>query len=257
MKRKTNKKGFTLVEVIIAMSVFAIISTGFIMAAQYAYKAQVKAKKRLSQSNEQTTNLEDYRGVIDPTYAGLHDEAGISDLGVTRIGSASGKWIMTYDFGTATIVNDKMYGYHSTANAFDDTFQLTYFSPADQISLDEGEYWITIINHSPNADDVCPFQARVNDNCQLFNNEKEVFASKTSMPGRLIPGGDYKLSFGVKDLDGIYENDVDIFVYDPLDLTSDTATTVIYNLNSTVWDPDGDHYITIGWDAVSNAFVPE
>lgn len=252
MKRKANKKGFTLVEVIIAMSVFAVISTGFIMSASYAYKAQIKARRRLTTSNNQTTNLEDYRGVVDPTYAGMYDAKGITDLGVQRIGSETGKWVMTYDFGPkGTLVNDKMYGYYSTPDMNDDVFQLTYFSPADTVALDAGEYWVTLINNSDDVAKDLPCMITCSDGCVLFNNEKEVFAGKTSMPGRILAGGGFKMSFGVKDVSGTYGPGADIIIKEPIG--GGGIITSITDLNAK--DADGDHHITISYNKDTNSFV--
>lgn len=259
MKRKTNKKGFTLVEVIIAMSVFAIISTGFVMAASYAYKAQTKAKKRLTISNEQTTNLEDYRGVIDPTYAGTYDEAGISDLGVQRIGSDTGKWIMTYKFDNGTVItNNRMRGFSSTPAVDDKVFQLTYFSPNDRVSLDSGEYWVTIYNVSPDVATTLPMLVKCDGTYNLFNNEKKIFPGRTTMPSRIIPGDNYQISFGVKDTRGAYYNTGKcVSIYDSIDAElNGSASLPIYqiDLSDAQWS---DHHVYINYDSGSFEVVPE
>lgn len=252
MKSKANKKGMTLVEVIIAMSVFAIISTGFIMAAKYAYTAQVKAKKRLTHSNTQTTNLEDYRGVVDPSYGGTYDEEGITDLGVQRMGASTNRWTMTYDFGVgAKIVNDRVYGYYSTPDRDDKTYQLAYFSPCDVVALEPGEYWITINNISANVSDNLPLRVVCDSDYVLFTNEKGIFPARTSMPDKIIAGGGFKLSFGLKDLTYSYrDNGSVIEIYDPTDLSGTGGP--IYTINPAAID-DSSHRIEIDYDVANPA----
>lgn len=138
---KTNKKGMTLVECIIAMAVFAVATTGFTMAAAACMKAQAKTTRRMTTTNSQTTNLEHFSTfshVLDPEYANVKPmEDGLN------------KFKMTFDFGSVKVENDHVYGYSSKLDpdSPDGVFELSFFSAADQVSLDSHEYWITLYNY--------------------------------------------------------------------------------------------------------------
>lgn len=243
MNKNMNKKGMTLVEVIVAMSVFAVIFTGFVMSAKYAYGAQVKAKKRLSQSNTQTMNLEDYRGIVDPTYKGTYGTSGDTDLGVKSMADGDNRWTMTYNFGgSAVITNDRVYGYYATPDMDDEVFELAYFSPSDVVALEPGEYWITITNVSNND---LPMAVVCGSGFQLFNNEKKVFPAKTSMPERIIPKDGYKISFGVKDMSYEYRNTGGaVQITNPMaEYTGGGA--VLVTINPSDVDDNETHYVEV------------
>lgn len=140
---KNNKHGMTLVECIIAMAVFAVASTGFIMTATACYRSQVKAKKRMDTANTQTTNLEhfsNYSQVVDP-------EA----LNVEPMSAGSNRWAITFPFSSASggpVTNTRVHGYYSVANPDDPVFDLSFFSPIEQVDLSTDEYWVTFTNVS-------------------------------------------------------------------------------------------------------------
>lgn len=191
MKNNANKKGMTLVEVIIAMAVFASITTGFTMAASYCVKAQAKAKTRLTETNEQTTKLENYSGVID------YDVADVDQLE-----TGANKWTMTYEFPNAgdsgyTITNDKLHGY--TSKSSDEVLKLGFFSAIDRINLNAGEYWITIYNWS--SDDKL-WDISCSSNFAFFDNEGDLTMPLNALntQGVMASGGAVK--FGIKDLGG-------------------------------------------------------
>jgi len=187
MKNKMNKKGMTLVEVIVAMAIFGVITTGFMMSASYSLKAQAKAKIRLSETNEQTTNLEDYQGVVD-----------FAAADVAQLETGSNKWSMVYEFPTGdTITNDNLHGYTSKSN--DEVLKLGFFSADDKLDLAAGEYWVTLFNYS--SDDMI-----VNITCSpgfvFFDNEKHIANSIDTLSGLGIVKDGGAVKFGIKDLGG-------------------------------------------------------
>lgn len=176
----------TLVEVLIAMGIFAVITTGFCMSASYALKAQAKAKKRLTETNNQTTNLEHYSGVID------FDAAKVRQLD-----GGTNQWTMIYDFPSATLVNDKLHGYTSVTD--DPVFQLGFFSAIDRINLASNEYWFTVYNYGSeqqNWDISCA------SGFVFFDNEGKTAASPQELPTHLVAGDGYALKFGIRNVSG-------------------------------------------------------
>ena len=190
---KTNKKGMTLVECIIAMAVFAVATTGFTMAATACMKAQAKTGRRMTATNTQTTNLEhfsSYSRVLDPEYSN-----------VRAMNSGVNKYKMTFNFGSIEVENDNVYGYKSVLDhdSPDGVFELSFFSAAEQIDLGEGEYWITLYNNSSSQhtlDISCavPGDSQV---FEFFNNEHDN-AVQQALPRHIwAPNGGY-MKFGLK-----------------------------------------------------------
>jgi len=190
---KTNKKGMTLVECIIAMAVFAIATTGFTMVATTCMKAQAKASRRMTATNNQTTNLEhfsSYSKVLDPEYCN-----------VKPMSTGINKFKMTFDFGTVKVENDDIYGYRSVLDPSspDGVFELSFFSAAEQVDLAEGEYWITLYNNSSSQhtwDINCavPGDSQV---FEFFNNEHDN-SIQQALPRHIwAPNGGY-MKFGFK-----------------------------------------------------------
>lgn len=185
---KINKKGMTLVECIIAMAVFSIATTGFVMAASVCMRSQAKAGTRMTKTNTQTTNLEHFSTfahVLDPSYSNVRPMA-----------SGTNQFQMTFQFPTDTVVNDKIYGYYSTLEDEDEdgVFELSFFSAADQVTLGEGEYWVTLYNYDgaqQTLDITCP------DDFSFFDNEKNDTAQQTLPRHIWAPEGGY-MKFGIK-----------------------------------------------------------
>lgn len=184
MKKNKNKKGFTLVEVIVAVAVFGIITTGFITAARYCYTAQTHANRDLKETNQQATNLEhfsNYNTVIDP-----------GEYNLEFMESGTNKWTISYPFATKTVKNDKVYGYISQTT--DETFQMGYFSPIERVNLESGEYWINIYNIGSAQ---VNWYLQASSGFQFFNNQKDVTVPPTSTGQRIWePGAVRKI--GVK-----------------------------------------------------------
>lgn len=189
---KNNRKGMTLAEVIIAMGVFAVATTGFIMTATACYKAQTKTQNRMENSNTQTTNLEhfsNYNQVVDP-----------EDLNVEPMSGGSNRWVMTFPFtGGGSVVNNKVYGYYSVADPDDPVYDLSFFSPIEQVPLDEGEYWINLFN---NTSSDAWLQISIIDSTQFefFDNEK--VSKGSDLPERLWGANGGCRRFGVRSLGG-------------------------------------------------------
>lgn len=189
MKRfNKNKRGVTLVEVIVAMAIFSIMATTFIMTVDYCLQFNKKAMYRLRESNKQATDLENFSGVVD--YASAD---------VAPINRGSNKYAFTFDFSTGdTIVNNKNSGYVSKSTGISDSgLAMRYFSPIEQLDLDVDEYWVTMTNFD-DTDQVWTITA--GPNVVFFNNEKEMISSTTLNPAVLAEGG--KCTFGVKLMPG-------------------------------------------------------
>lgn len=183
-----NKKGMTLVECIVAMGVFAVATTGFVMAASVSMRSQAKSASRMTKTNTQSTNLEhfsSYSHVLDPEYSN-----------VRPMSSGTNQWQMTYKFKNATIVNDNIYGYIAKLDPDDreGVFDLSFFSSADQLTLGDGEYWVTLYNFDGNQhtwDITCPPEF------SFFDNEKDDTAQQTLPRHIWAPSGGY-MKFGIK-----------------------------------------------------------
>lgn len=189
----TNKKGMTLVECIIAMAVFAVATTGFTMAATACMKAQAKTGRRMTATNTQTTNLEHFSTfsqVLDPEYSNVKPmEAGVN------------RFKMTFAFPSVTIENDHVYGYSSKLDedSPDGVFELSFFSAADQVPLEDNEYWITLYNYSGSQqtwDISCAIPGDSQD-FEFFDNEKKNTVQQTLPRHIWAPNGGY-MKFGIR-----------------------------------------------------------
>lgn len=212
---KSNKKGMTLVECIIAMAVFAIATTGFTMSATAAMRAQAKAHNRNKIANEQNTDLEhfsNYSQVVD-----------LNELNVTPMdpSDAMGKnmYQIKYDFNGIEVVNNKVHGYRAAVDEKDSVYELSFFSPIDQVMLEPNEYWITLYNCTPEDrtwDITCD-----GDGIEFFDNEKRSLGN--TLPRHIWGGnGEYK-RFGVRLTDPL--KPLEIVINDPI--THETSNVTV------------------------------
>ncbi|ADU22874.1 type IV pilus modification PilV family protein [Ruminococcus albus] len=186
---KTNKKGMTLVECIIAMGVFAVATTGFVMAASASMRSQAKSASRMTKTNSQSTNLEhfsSYASVLDPEYSN-----------VRPMTNGTNQWRISFPFTSATVVNDHVFGYNAKLDNTDPdgVFDLSFFSSAEQLSLEENEYWVTLYNYDTVQHE---WTAELNSTDFTFFNNAHVDNGQQSTPSHLwAPNGGY-MKFGVK-----------------------------------------------------------
>lgn len=183
---KKNNKGMTLVECIIAMAVFAVATTGFTMAATSCIRAQIKSHARNRIANEQTTNLEhfsNYSKVIDPT--------------LLNVKEMPEKYGVSFDFGTVKVVNKDVYGYTALADPEDKTYQLSFISPIERVTVLPGEWWITIYNADPTDKS---FDIYAQSGFRLFNNEKDD-AGEESLD-RIYPANGGMRKIGIRNISG-------------------------------------------------------
>lgn len=183
---KKNNKGMTLVECIIAMAVFAVATTGFTMAATGCIRAQIKSHARNRIANEQTTNLEhfsNYSKVIDPT--------------LLNVKEMPEKYGVSFDFGTVKVVNKDVYGYTALADPEDKTYQLSFISPIERVTVLPGEWWITIYNADPTDKS---FDIYAQSGFRLFNNEKDD-AGEESLD-RIYPANGGMRKIGIRNISG-------------------------------------------------------
>lgn len=180
---RKNKRGVTLVEVIVAMAIFSVMTTTFVMTVNYCIRSNKLARLRLTESNKQTTDLENYSGVVD-----------FAAADVDQMSAGTNKYTFTFDFATGdSIVNDKNYGYVSkSADISDSPLQMRYFTSIEKTDLEADEYWITMYNFA-SSDQVWTITAGTD--VLFFNNEKDMISS-TITPGMLANGSVCK--FGVK-----------------------------------------------------------
>lgn len=185
---KTNKKGMTLVECIIAMAVFAIATTGFTMAATACMRAQAKSNRRMTKTNVQSTNLEHFSTfskVLDPGFSNVRPmEQGVN------------QWQMTFNFGSDVIVNKNVYGYLAKLDSTDPdgVYDLSFFNSAEQVSLGEGEYWVTLYNKSSEQH---TWYVSCAEGFTFFDNETNP-TGQDELPKHIwAPDGGY-FKFGVK-----------------------------------------------------------
>lgn len=210
---KMNKHGMTLVECIIAMGVFAVATTGFIMTATACYKAQTKAKSRMENANTQTTNLEhfsNYSEIVDP-------EA----LNVEAMNGGANRWVITFPFSSASggpVTNTHVHGYYSVADPTDPAYDLSFFSPIEQVDLTTDEYWVSLTNISGSDG---WFELRVEDATKYEFFDVEKAPKGTELPEHIwgANGGCYR--FGIKNIAGNISNAV-LVVHD-VNIDSDIA----------------------------------
>lgn len=198
------KRGVTLVEVIVAMAIFTIMATTFIMTVSFCLQFHKQSLYRLRESNKQATDLENFSGVVD-----------YESADVAPINRGSNKYAFTFDFSTGdTIVNNKNSGYVSKSTSISQSgLAMRYFSPIEQLDLDVDEYWVTISNFD-DLDQLLTITA--GSNVIFFNNEKEIISATTLNAAVLAEGG--KCSFGVKLMPGASINNafsVNVLVDDP------------------------------------------
>ncbi|SFC45637.1 type IV pilus modification PilV family protein [Ruminococcus albus] len=187
---KFNKKGMTLVECIIAMAVFAVATTGFTMVATACMKAQAKTGARMTKTNTQSTNLEHfstYAKVLDPGYTN-----------VSPMYAGTNQFQMTFNFEKAgiTVQNKNVYGYYAKLEDTDkdSVFDLSFFTPANQVQLSDGEYWVTLYNYDSEQH---TWDITCNSDFAFFDNEKNTTQQQTLPRHIWAPNGGY-YKFGIK-----------------------------------------------------------
>lgn len=245
--KNANAKGMTLVEIIVAMAVFSVITSGFCLATKYCMDAQVRAFDRLTQTNQQTTNLETYAGATDKNASnvqGLNDPAHgvIDNRYVIKYTFYQHDDVSDTDIAKYTFENKNMYGYQSVYTDEDQVLKLGFFSAENTVKLDTNEYWITVTNLSQetNVFDV----SGSSDDFTFFNIEHQYYTDLTSIPSRVKANGeDYRFGVHVEmpaDLDSsvvIKPHEVD----DEGNFSED-GTDHTLGLQGD-WDADGDHFI--------------
>jgi prepilin-type N-terminal cleavage/methylation domain-containing protein len=201
---KSNKKGMTLVECIIAMAVFAVATTGFTMVATTCMKAQARTVKRMTTTNNQTTNLEHFSTfsqVLDPEYTN-----------VKPMENGTNRFKMTFAFPALTVENDHVYGYTAKLDeeSQDGVFELSFFSAADQVTLDANEYWITLYNYGTEQRtwDISCAIAGDSQQFEFFDNEKNNTVQQTLPRHIWAPNGGY-MKFGIRPREGCSADGID------------------------------------------------
>jgi prepilin-type N-terminal cleavage/methylation domain-containing protein len=223
---KTNKKGMTLVECIVAMAVFAIATTGFTMAATACMRAQAKSHKRMTKTNVQSTNLEHFSTnahVLDPEYSNIKPMT-----------TGANQFKITFPFKTSTVENKNVYGYYAKLDSNDKegVYQLSFLSAVDQIKLTEGEYWVTLYNCTSDGQE---FTVSCDEDYTFFDNEHNI-SYDTSLPGHLWSADGGYRKFGVKNLKGTGAK-ITITRRGTANPENDTDTTTI-TIDSS-WMPNG------------------
>ena len=144
--KKSNLKGMTLVEVIIAMCILGAIAGMFVTVAVAAKKKNAETYVRGNEMYQQAAAAESFSTKKD---------YGI-DVKVSKLLSNGTKnnFDIQADFGSITL-NAKAFGFMAYRNGEDkrDTnYQLRFFRSEDaDIAAPnpaDGEYWITVFNHS-------------------------------------------------------------------------------------------------------------
>ncbi len=170
------------------MAVFGIVTTGFVTAATYCYRAQTKANRNLKETNQQTTNLEhfsNYSSVIDP-----------GEYNLEFMETGTNLWTMVYNFPGYDIKNDKVSGYISQTS--DEVFQLGFFSPIERVSLDANEYWINMNNVSTSQ---TAWYFTTVSGFVFFNNQKDQLNPPSQTESRIFDTGAVK-KIGIRDVSG-------------------------------------------------------
>lgn len=144
--KKYNKKGMTLVEVIVAMTILGIMSALFVSVAVAAKKQNKDNAKRSAEMYEQAAAAENY----DPT-----KEYSTEDIKVSKFLSTgtSNTFTIRAEFEGYDLKTD-VYGYK--VNRMDEDtksegYRLRFFKSqnADIVpTLEPGEYWVKVINES-------------------------------------------------------------------------------------------------------------
>lgn len=164
--KKANKKGMTLVEVIVAMALLGIISGMLCSAYVYSNNARVATYNRVTEENAQATDIEQFnykQGAVD------YSTANLSEM----ISGATNEYEMTFDFGAGTAITNTSYGFSSTSTELSESgFDLKFFTPTlNIIDLSTGEYWISIDSDSASVSDELEITA-VDSNAFLFDAGK-------------------------------------------------------------------------------------
>lgn len=227
---KKNNKGMTLVECIIAMAVFAVATTGFTMAATSCIRAQIKSHARNRIANEQTTNLEhfsNYSKVIDPT--------------LLNVKEMPEKYGVSFDFGTIKVVNKDVYGYTALADPEDKTYQLSFISPIERVTVLPGEWWITIYNADPTDKS---FDIYAQSGFILFNNEKEDASDKSLE--RIYPANGGMRKIGIRNISG--DNSSALVICDHNDPTNSRQTINLVDYATEKNAEDTAGYVSIYYE---------
>ena len=147
--KNTNKKGMTLVEVIISMCILAAIAGMFVTVAVAAKKKNTDTYLRSNEMYEQAAAAEAFDTSKDYGAGSSH----IKKL-LTGGASSTNEYKLTADFGTLKL-EPKTYGYvaeRRNKDKNDTNYQLRFFrSENAEIATPnpaEGEYWVKVYNHS-------------------------------------------------------------------------------------------------------------
>lgn len=146
MKLKKNKKGVTLVEIIVAMTLLGIMSSMFVTAAVYASRANKENYFRAREMYTQANDAEKFNK--DKNYEA--DEIKVNKN--IASGKATNEFDLQADFGPI-VWDTTAYGYKSKINGIDKNggYQLKFFEGQDvsvQPNPTKGIYWVKFYNDS-------------------------------------------------------------------------------------------------------------
>lgn len=189
--KKCNKKGMTLVEVIISMAILGAIAGMFVTIAVAAknqnkdnYQRQREMYSQAAAAESFDTNVTNYG--MDIKVSKLATGGG-SDNKVTLSAPFAGYNITTDAYGYLARRQDK--------DNKDTDYQLRFFRSKNVEvgpNPDEGEYWITVINNSGSDIDFYASTPEA-DGGQFFDKDLTLYADEPN--SMLLDGG--KFQFGI------------------------------------------------------------
>lgn len=191
LKNKHNKKGVTLVEVVVAMSVLSVMSVMIIMALTYALKANATNYKR-------STDV-DAEGVFAETFDTTKTQTGKgSNVERNPINSKTNVKL-NIDFGGSNQFNiDNVHSYKAKLNnAHNDVkYQLKFLQGSSALMADVdpnlGQFFVVFYNDSTSSVDSYHFAVPETGTSQLFSmddNNIAVIPDKLTPCGALSGGG--------------------------------------------------------------------
>ena len=180
--KNTNKKGMTLVEVIISMCILAAIAGMFVTVAVAAKKKNTDTYLRSNEMYEQAAAAEAFDTSKDYGAGSSH----IKKL-LTGGASSTNEYKLTADFGTLKL-EPKTYGYvaeRRNKDKNDTNYQLRFFR-SDIADLDPpdpstGTYWIKITNHSGIVN-MHALLVGLDEGVQFYTTKKSSLKYKANVP---------------------------------------------------------------------------
>ncbi len=192
--KKHNRKGMTLIEVIIAMTILGIASTMIVMSLVYAVKANAYNYKRAKEVSYQSNYAENY----DDTKVYAYDEADVNPYSIGGTNSVD----LTAEFGDKTLETKNVASFKSKLNGFAETinYELKFFdSSANKLGTTlnpaNGVYMVTFYNNS--GTDLINFTLSVDPDPatggHFFNTEGVPLPDASHNPGDMISGAKYNV----------------------------------------------------------------